>query len=162
MENYLSEVTCCHLPQYRMVSGKKISSTPEEEIMTEMGKWAVEKDLDYNNSKKFGFDVPVSKQETENSLRGYEYWIGIPSHFNEIEPYQLIDFKGGVYARLRVFNPFEDPFIKIPNGWNALNQFLVDNDLLTSSCELGFCLEECIETNEGTVLDLFLKVKKEF
>lgn len=162
MEDFFSEITCCHIPAYRMASGRIISSNPEDEIIGQMAKWAKSLNLDFSSLKHFGFDIPVSKEEEEKGFRGYEFWVNIPNHITDVYPYTLVDYKGGIYGRLRVYNPFEDPFRKIPAGWKHLFAYLKENDLLANACETGSCLEECLETDEGSVLDLFLKVKKEF
>lgn len=156
--DYLSNVEYCFLPNYRMTKKQIVSANPEEDIISQVEAWAKENGVGEHRS--FGFDVPVSKMEKEKGLRGYAYCISIPESLHLPDDYELFEFKGGHFGKIRVFYPFSDSFVKIPTGWQTLHFWLKERNLLTDSCEEGSCIEECLEGE--TVLDLYLQVKERF
>ncbi len=67
------------------------------------------------------------------------------------------NFGGGLYAVMKVGDPFSNPWEVIPAGWQRLAQW-ADASPGYEMDSAGRWLEEHIETAEGTYLDLYLPV----
>ncbi len=162
MEEYLSEMTYVQVPAYRLVKKSAVSQNPEDEVIAEMMDWMKRNGLPVEKSRGIGYDIPVSKECQEKGYRGYTFCQSIPEDFMVQDEVEVIQFLGGHYAKLTIDNPMEDPFKKIPAGWNHLVEQLKERNLLNCSCEEGACFEECINTDRGQIMDIYIKVKEAF
>ncbi len=162
MIEFLSEISYVSMPAYRFAKKTIISNNPEDEVIAEMIDWMKRNNLPLENSRAIGYDVPVSKEDQEKGLRGYAFCQSIPEGFITNDEVQLFSFQGGHYAKLSIDHPMEDPFRKIPAGWNHLLAKLKEKDLLIHTCEEGACFEECLMTEKGQIMDIYIKVKDVF
>lgn len=162
MENYLSEVTYEYVPAYRFAKKCKISQNPEDEAIAEMMDWMKQNNLAPEKSRAIGYDIPVSKEDQEKGYRGYAFCQSIPEDFKTKDDVEVFQFQNGHFAKLRIDNPMEDPFTKIPAGWNHLVQYLKERNLLGYACEEGASFEECLTTDKGQIMDIYIRVKEAF
>lgn len=162
MIDFLSEISYVNIPAYRFAKKTIISSNPEDEVIAQMMDWMQRNNLSLENSRGIGYDIPVSKDEQEKGLRGYAYCQSIPDDFMSNDEVEVFQFHGGHYAKCTINHPMEDPFKKIPAGWNYLFSTLKEKNLLTNACEEGVCFEECLMTDKGQIMDIYIKVKDVF
>lgn len=151
-----SEIRTTELDTMYVASAIAISANPEEEVITFLKTWAKENGID-SKSRQFGFDYPVSEEQQSNNLRGYEYWVTVPENTPGCEKVTIKKIEKSKYAVLRITDPFSDPFTKIPNGWRKLvEQF---NHYQSTYNKNGYCLEEIVEENGITYMDIFLPIE---
>ena len=169
MPDYLSDVKYRTIDAMDVICARKFSESPEEEVIAVLENFAKVKGL--NTGRNFGFDVPVSEEESNDGIRGYEYWleveheelkkISLPDNFKGIEVWHTaVDTHR--YASLRIEDPFADPFERIGLGWKALVQWMEKNNLhlqhQTHGNETPYCLEEIISQDGVTCMDIFIPV----
>jgi len=162
MEEFLSEISYVQVPAYRFAKKSKISQNPEDEVIAEMMDWMKQNNLAPENSRGIGYDIPVSKEYQEKGCRGYAFCQSIPEDFDIQDDVEVFQFQGGHYAKLRIDNPMEDPFKKIPAGWNHLMETLKERNLLDHNWGEGTCFEECLMTDKGQIMDIYIRVKEAF
>ncbi len=158
MENHLSDVKYVQIPPYRMAKAQIISTNPEEEVISFLQNRLKTLGIDISQSRSFGFDVPVSEKEQAQGIRGYEFWMAVPDSFSPSDDVGIVDFPGGEYLSLRITDPFADPFTKIPDAWQHLVRHIKSNNIKADYCGLGGCLEEVIETDGKTYMDISIRV----
>jgi len=159
MKEYLSEVRYEILEEMTVLSGISKGFEPEEEIIGQMNAFA--KDHNIAFSRCFGFDSPVSEEEKKEGKRAYEFWLKLDKPFKDDSPYKVKTIASYKYACLRITDPFSDPMVKIPNGWKAMVAWLEENmkSMMTSDFCLD-CLEEVIEIDGVTYMDIFVPIAK--
>jgi AraC family transcriptional regulator len=153
-DGIFSEPFYVQIPLMRVAKDVQISANPEEEVIARLQEWVKARGVDVDQSRAFGFDVPVNPEQAAQGLRGYEYWIQVPpvvpakagtSSITEKVPRQARDdnnvipmeagtqfpriepFPGGRYIALRITEPFADPFDRIPRGWQTLVKYIQDS-----------------------------------
>lgn len=119
MKYNFSDVRIEKLDAMCVASSYVISDNPEGEVIDFMTEWMKDNNIDIN-SRQFGFDVPVSEEQRQEGLRGYEYWVKVEGRINETEKVKLKQIDECQYAILRITNPFSNPFEVIPAGWKKL------------------------------------------
>jgi hypothetical protein len=117
-----SEIHVGELPPLRVVSCREISATPEEDVSRQISEWMAEQKLP--PLRTFGFDVEVAPEQAAAGLRGYELWAAAPPGVELGEEMQMRDFRGGLYAVMTIFDAFDDPFARIPAGWEHLHNWV--------------------------------------
>lgn len=158
MEYSFSEVKIEELDTMYVASSYVISSDPEGEVITFMTKWMEANNIDLK-SRQFGFDIPVSEEQRQKGLRGYECWIKVEEDTNVPEGVKLKKVDKSNYAILRITNPFSNPFEAIPAGWNKLAKW-VDAKGYEPNCSAEcykekYWLEEKLQENGVTYMDLY-------
>jgi len=185
MLDYLSNVKYVTLKEMSVLSATQISHNPEEEIIERMKKLANR--LGITPLREFGFDSPVDQKLADQGIRGYEYWLAYSEKDEETvlnfrkqqnitydqDGYFLFDTSKVEiktiptyrYASLRIKDPFDAPFERISLGWKALVQWLEthstsqeDFDHDSPSNKHLYCLEEVIEIDGITFMDIFIPV----
>jgi hypothetical protein len=144
------------LPPMRVAAYRAISRTPEDDAMSVLTQWAAEAGI-RGAPRNFGFDVEVSEKQQAAGMRGYELWFEVPAHVWPSGPAAVHDFPGGRYAALRLDNPFDDPFRRIPEGWGVLHEWVVTQGSDDSAERL--CLEELVERDGQRDLILFHPIR---
>ena len=153
-----SEVAFATLPPLRVARFRAVSRTPENDALKVLSQWAAEAGI-HDMPRNFGFDVPISAQQTEAGLRAYELWFVVPEGVWPSGPVKLRDFPGGRYAALTIHHPFDDPFAYIPQGWGLLHEWVVAHHLAARGDTL--CLEEVVEHDGGQDMILYYPVREE-
>jgi AraC family transcriptional regulator len=158
MEYSFSDVRIEELDTMYVASSYVISNDPEDEVITFMTKWMENNNIDIK-SRQFGFDIPVSEEQREKGLRGYEYWIKVKDDTEVCEGVSLKKIDKGNYAILRITNPFSNPFEAIPAGWNKLAEWVNangDDPNCSAECyKERYWLEEKFEENGITYMDIY-------
>lgn len=163
MKEYLSNIRYETLSEMSVISGTRIGTEPEDEVIGLMT--AFKNQHHINVTRTFGFDVPVDEKEKEKGLRGYEYWLVVEEDVLETikdSEFILKKIPSYKYVSLRITDPFENPFEKIPNGWKTLVAWLEDNQVL---CNMNNdqnldCLEEVAEEDGLLYMDIFIPIER--
>lgn len=178
MSNYLGDVRIVKMAPMVVLSGVAVGSEPKETIMSTMIQLAAAYDL--NVIRRFGFDSPVTAEQASVQLRGYEYWLvldevslvklpaGDSFEFDEtcVSVKRIPAYR---YATLRITDPFTDPFERIGGGWRFLAEWLQTHEVPAepgladepSDCHQAACLEEVLEVDGVTVMDIFIPLEKD-
>lgn len=160
MEYNFSDVRIDKLDTMYVASSYVISDNPEEDVLTFMGKWMEDNNIDMK-SRQFGFDIPVSEEQRQKGLRGYECWIKVNEDTEVLEGIKLKKIEKCDYAVLRITNPFSNPFESIPAGWNKLVEWINAHEceLAKNECnEERYWLEEKIQENGIIYMDLYFPI----
>ncbi|MCF7911112.1 MAG: GyrI-like domain-containing protein [Candidatus Cloacimonetes bacterium] len=159
MEIY-SKVSCTELPEMKVVSARRVSENPEEEVIEFLCKWLQERGIDLESRRGFGFDIPVSDEELSAGLRGYEYWITLEEELSGDEQVIIKTIAADKYAFMRIREPFAEPFERIGNGWRILagEASKLKETCSKSDYEGRYCLEEVIIEGDITYMDLYCPV----
>lgn len=155
-------VRLVRLDPQRVASFYSFGSEPETQALQKLEDWARPRGCldDPQRHRIFGFNNPDPMPGSPNY--GYEFWITIGT---EVEPegdMRILDFPGGLYAVLRLVDPFSDPYQFIPEGWKQLVMWAEDSPYEIGSQQ---CLEELLVTEEtppgSRSMDLYLPVVAE-
>ena len=126
MKEYYSDISYEIIDSMIVLSGTAIGSEPETKIMTIMNNLADAYQLSV--LRTFGFDIPIDRNDNVANHRGYEYWLAVdeaelvklPSAYSfEFEGVNIFikQIPSCRYAKLRIEDPFLDPFERIGGGW---------------------------------------------
>ena len=152
-----SEVRFEKLEAMRVASCCIISRNPEVQVASYLKGWAEERGV--RGARSFGFDYPVTDEQGEQGFRGYESWIVVPDSVTESEGVIIKDIPGSEYAVLRVNEPFNDPFSRIPTGWQKLHEWVSKSEYAPGAGQNRYWLEEVAEDEDGhTYMDLFYPI----
>ena len=157
IDDHYGEVRIQTLEPLRVACFRAISPEPEHDSFAAAFDWLDRQGLGSAAGRRvFGFDVEVSPEQAQAGQRGYEVWASLRDAVQSTPEVPVKDFGGGLYAVMKVSDPFSDPFAVIPAGWQRLAQWAG----ASPAYEMGShqWLEEHIETAEGTYLDLYLPV----
>lgn len=157
MKDYLSDVGFKVIGDMKVLSGKKVSYEPEMEIIEEMNDYA--KEMALTPTRAFGFDAPVSPYEKMQGKRGYEYWLVSRVISGNHFPYLVKYVSAYRYATLRIKEPFKKEEERIKEGWNELARWVDEKGMVCEECDHE-CLEELLEIDGITYMDIFLPVQK--
>lgn len=159
MDNIYSEVKFVRLDNMHVASFRVVSQNPEEDSMSFLNGWAQKNGyLHIPGIRNFGFDVHISKQQQEEGLRGYEYWLTVPDNAVESDGIKIMDIKEDEYAVIRITDPFSDPFKKIPNGWQNLHNWVENSEYKPVDTEGRHWLEEIVEQDGITYMYLYYPI----
>lgn len=159
MEYNFSDVKIEKLDTMYVASSYVISDNPEVDVMDFMTEWMEKNNIDIK-SRQFGFDIPVSEEQSQKNLRGYECWIKVNENTNVSEEVKLKKIDECDYAILRITNPFSNPFEVIPAGWRTLAEWVRLNGYMPD-CSTNkvnkerYWLEEKFQDNGITYMNLY-------
>ncbi|WP_081965702.1 helix-turn-helix domain-containing protein [Paenibacillus sp. FSL H7-0357] len=157
--DYLSEVRIDSLHTMNTASGVRISKDPEAEVITFMSEWSAKTGIGAG-TRRFGFDVPVSEEQQQEGLRGYEYWVVLGQDIPALaEGITCKHVEGCRYAILRITEPFADPFERIPLGWKKLAAWVNSRGYQTACDKERYWLEEVQELGQSVVMDLYFPIE---
>lgn len=157
MDNIFNDVRFESLGTMFVASAKVVSSNPEEEVIAFLTEWIKENGID-PQARTFGFDIPVSEQEKNKGLRGYEYWVKVSENTPVNKGVALKKVEGCKYAVLRITNPFSNPFDTIPNGWKILVEWVNSKGYKASCDKERYWLEEVVEIDGVTYMDIYFPI----
>jgi AraC family transcriptional regulator len=156
--DYLSDIRIESLATMTVASAVRVSREPENDVIQLMNLWAQKRGM-APDTRNFGFDVPVSEQEEQAGLRGYEYWLVVDEGTPVSEGVQLKKVEGCKYAVLRITDPFADPFERIPSGWKKLVAWINEKGYKTSCDKERYWPEEVIEVDGLTYMDIYFPIE---
>jgi AraC family transcriptional regulator len=159
MEYSFSDVRIEKLHTMYVASSYVISDNPEEDVINFMTKWMENNHIN-PKSRQYGFDIPVSEEQMQKGLRGYEYWVEVQEDTDLCEGIKLKKVDECDYAVLRITNPFSNPFQAIPAGWNKLVEWVKAKGYGPVLHSAGghkerYCLEEKLEEYGVTYMDVY-------
>lgn len=120
-----SEIQICEMPPMRVVSYRAVSISPEGDASRRISEWMAAKQLP--PLRTFGFDVEVAPEQQAAGLRGYELWAVAPEGVEPDGGMMAREFQGGLYAVMTIFDALDDPFARIPPGWEHLHNWVQAN-----------------------------------
>lgn len=151
-QNLTSAITIETKAPMRVACYRVISATPEDDVTRFMDEW-IARHSPGTPSASFGFDVEVSPEQAKQGLRGYEIWRAVPPEVEPAEGVTIRNFPGGLYAVMTLYDPFEDPFQRIPGGWHQLHEWVISSDRYRSGSQQW--LEELLHEGSATHLKLY-------
>lgn len=147
-----SDVTIVELPPLRVACFRATSRTPEDDALKVLTQWASGAGLSAP-FRTFGFECEVTPEQSQAGLRSYELWFVVPDGVVGAGPVTIRVFPGGTFAALTLFEPFADPFERIPAGWDMLHEWAVSRGTVEPS---PFpCLEEVVDHGGQTDMILY-------
>lgn len=165
MNSIYSEIKIQQLPKMRVARYVIISPQPENDVINYMDNWARASGLldvqDYN-PRKFGWDFPFvsEEQRAKFNLRGYVYLYTLPEDFiPKCDGAEIAYIEADEYAVMRITDPFANPFHIIPDAWKKLFDYVQNSEYRTKSWDNRYALEEVIEVDGVTYMDIFVPVK---
>lgn len=120
------------VPGFRYIKHTVISTDPEGDALNHM--FNIARDNGIKNPKVIGWDFPCLSQEQINvyNMHGYTAaWI-LPEGL-EIPDGEVIRQEAHKYAAIHIENPFENPFVIIPNAHKTLHEYMRVNGLKPAS-----------------------------
>ena len=138
---------------FRYIKHAVISCVPEGDAIDRMRYIARQCGVD--NARLIGWDFPNVSQEQINvfNMHGYEAaWIlpdGVVPPDNEVH-----EQAAHKYAAIHVKNPFENPFVTIPNGYKTLMEYMRVNGLEHTEKDVIPCFE-----TDGDDMDIYIACK---
>ena len=141
------------VPAFRYVKHAVISTDPEGDALNHM--FGIARDNGVENPKIIGWDFSNVSQEQINifNMHGYAAaWI-LP---DEVTPpnVEIHKQEAHKYATIHIENPFENPFVIIPNGHKTLWEYMRVNGLEHMSKDVIPCFE-----TDGDTMDIYIAVK---
>ncbi|MCL2592593.1 MAG: hypothetical protein FWD82_04425 [Defluviitaleaceae bacterium] len=163
--NIYSEIKIVALEKVKVARYVIISPSPENDVVAYMNNWAKNSgllDVKGYMPRKFGWDFPFvsEEQRAKFNLRGYVYLYTLPENFTpKCDGAEITYLEADEYAVMRITEPFNNPFETIPNGYKKLFEFVQSSEYKTTTWESRYCLEEVIEINGITYMDIYIPVK---
>ena len=138
------------VPAFRYVIYTAISVYPEGYAVDRIYKIAREKGVD--NPKVIGWDFPFLSQEQINvyNMHGYTAAWVLPENFAP-DGLEIREQKAQKYAAIHIETPFDNPFVTIPNGYKAIDEYMQINGLK----HVWEDVIPCFET-DGKSMDIYI------
>lgn len=159
MLTYLSKPKVTKLEDSYCLHHQIISKEPEEDVITFMNDYRLQHNL--NVLAEYGNDIPISEEDKDKNLRGYEYWLVISQDVYDSFKGKTVTKKlipSANYMTLTITEPFVDPFERIPNAWKALIDYLKTDYDYSDNPSLS-CLENVYEDNNKTYMTIYAPIK---
>ena len=149
-DSLCSAVSIETLAPMRVACYRAASLSPEEDGEKFMLEWWRRQSAGAPG-RHFGFDVDVTPEQQKEGLRGYEIWLCVSPEVQPSAEVTVRDFAGGLYAVQTLFDPFVDPFGRIPAGWKALHEWVTGSSHSRGGCRSGEhqWLEEIVQGDAG-------------
>ena len=151
-------VEIVELPAMRVASALGFGKEPENQASTMIHEFAKKAriELDFNKIRMYGFNNPNPSPGSPNY--GYEFWLPIDESVEAIDPIQIKQFAGGMFATTRFTG-----LSNIGRVWGELVAWVENSPYAFGS---GFC--QCLEKNdtpfeqdpEKWTFDLYLSVSE--
>lgn len=146
------------VPALKYVKYAVISSEPEDDAIKHIRGLA--ESLGIEKPEIIGWDFPYLSQEQINvfHMHGYEAaWI-LPKEVNQID-YPIIEQEKQLYAVITIRNPFDAPFVLIPNAYKTLGYYIEVNGM-KGIRKKGIlqCYEKTYEKKGIVYMDIFIAI----
>ena len=163
-EDIYSEVSIRRVKPFTMARYVMVSPNPEDDVNAYLDSWARNSGLltVCPDAKRIGWDFPYVSPELQNrfGLRGDVAAYILPDGFET-------DCPGVEYARqleadyavMTVFDPFQNPFERIPNAYRRILEYLQANNFREKPRDNVLSCFEYVYEKDGTVrMDVFIHV----
>lgn len=138
------------VPAFRYIKYAVISSAPERDAIDRV--FSIARSYGVEKPRIIGWDFPKLSQEQINvfNMHGYEAAWVLPDGIvpPDIEIHEQADHR---YAAIHIENPFENPFVTIPNAYKTLMEYMSVNNLEHTEKDVI----PCFETN-GESMDVYI------
>lgn len=138
------------VPAFRYIKYAVISSDPERDAIDRV--FSIARSYGVEKPRIIGWDFPKLSQEQINvfNMHGYEAAWVLPDGIvpPDIEIHEQADHR---YAAIHIENPFENPFVTIPNAYKTLMEYMSVNNLEHTEKDVI----PCFETN-GESMDVYI------
>lgn len=138
------------VPAFRYIKYAVISSAPERDAIDRV--FSIARNYGVEKPRIIGWDFPKLSQEQINvfNMHGYEAAWVLPDGIvpPDIEIHEQADHR---YAAIHIENPFENPFVTIPNAYKTLMEYMSVNNLEHTEKDVI----PCFETN-GESMDVYI------
>lgn len=138
------------VPAFRYIKYAVISSDPERDAIDRV--FSIARNYGVEKPRIIGWDFPKLSQEQINvfNMHGYEAAWVLPDGIvpPDIEIHEQADHR---YAAIHIENPFENPFVTIPNAYKTLMEYMSVNNLEHTEKDVI----PCFETN-GESMDVYI------
>lgn len=138
------------VPAFRYIKHAVISSDPEGDAIDRM--LSIARGYGIDDPHVIGWDFPNVSQEQINvfNMHGYEAaWILPDGIIPNMEIHEQTAHK---YAAIHIDNPFENPFVTIPNAYKTLMEYMRVNGMKEPTEK---DIIPCFETN-GKSMDIYM------
>lgn len=141
------------VPAFRYIKHAVISPFPEGDAIARV--LSIARSCGVDNPRVIGWDFPNVSQEQINvfNMHGYEAaWI-VPDGVvpSDIEIHEQAAHR---YAAIHIDNPFENPFVTIPNAYKILKEYMRVNSLEHTEKDVIPCFE-----TDGESMDVYIACK---
>lgn len=138
------------VPAFRYIKYAVISSAPERDAIDRV--FSIARSYGVEKPRIISWDFPKLSQEQINvfNMHGYEAAWVLPDGIvpPDIEIHEQADHR---YAAIHIENPFENPFVTIPNAYKTLMEYMSVNNLEHTEKDVI----PCFETN-GESMDVYI------
>lgn len=144
------------VPGFRYVKHTVISSDPEGDAIN----WAfnIARDNGVEHPRVIGWDFSHLTVEQINVFHMHGYvaaWV-LPQDMNPAEMVipagtEILEQKEHKYAAIHILEPFQDPFVTIPNAYKTLMEFMRLNGLEHTEKDVIPCFE-----TDGDTMDVYI------
>lgn len=156
-KNHYGDVQVKTIGVLRVARYRAASPTPEDDSFKYIEEWLSRQDIkNPAAARRFGFDVEVNPEQGRKGFRGYEVWCVVPESAKASGGVEIKDFGGGLYAVMKVTDPFSNPFEVIPAGWKRLVEWAKTNTEYVIGEHQH--LEEPVGTKDDVCLNLYLPI----
>lgn len=138
------------VPAFRYISHTVISADPEGDALDRV--CTIARQNGVAEPRVIGWDFPFLSQEQINVYHMHGYtaaWI-LPEGLTPAGA-KVLTQPAHRYAALTIAEPFSDPFVIIPGGYRALNDYMRVNGLTHSAGDAIHCFE-----TDGSSMDIYI------
>ena len=143
----------------RYIKYAVISQEPEEDAMNHMKAWADAFGIE--NPEIIGWDFSCLSQEQVNvyHMHGYEAACILPEAVKQPE-LPIMEQEKQLYAVISIKEPFDAPFVLIPNAYKTLGYYIEINGMKEKR-QKGIlpCFEKTYEKNGIVYMDIHIAVE---
>ena len=138
------------VPAFRYISHTVISADPEGDALDRV--YTIARQNGVAEPRVIGWDFSFLSQEQINVYHMHGYtaaWI-LPEGLTPAGA-KVLTQPAHRYAALTIAEPFSDPFVIIPGGYRALNDYMRVNGLTHSAGDAIHCFE-----TDGSSMDIYI------
>lgn len=157
-ESY-TDIRVEELPALRYAKYAVISKEPEDDAINHMKAWA--ESFGIKNPEIIGWDFPYLSQEQINvyHMHGYEAACILPKDINPLD-IPVMEQEKQLYAVITIKEPFDAPFVLIPNAYKTLGYYIEINGMKWIG-QKGIlpCFEKTYEKNGIVYMDIYIAIE---
>ena len=155
-----SDIKRVTLNSFRYIQYAVISTEPENDANEKMRRLAYE--MGINNPEVIGWDFPVLSQEQVNvyHMHGYVSALIISNEVKVDKKYKVMIKPKQRYVTLTITDPFNQPFVVIPNAFKLLFQYMDTNQLSRSGRQHECGFEKVYKKNNTTYMEIYMSIDR--
>ncbi len=146
------------VPAFKYVKYAVISSEPEDDAIKHIRELA--ESFGIEKPEIIGWDFPYLSQEQINvfHMHGYEAAWMLPKEVNQIDS-PIIEQEKQLYAVITIKEPFDAPFVLIPNAYKTLGYYIEVNGMKGIHKKgILSCFEKTYEKKGIVYMDIFIAI----